>query len=64
MIDFKDTSTVYQYYKSELEQIQKHKWIESEKAGKDVGFSFALTDWIRYHRKAWRESIKKTSSIR
>jgi hypothetical protein len=59
MIDFKDTSTVYQYYKSELEQIQKHKWIESEKAGKDVGFSFALTDWIRYHRKAWRESIKK-----
>jgi|TARA_E500000318_G_C3391170_1_gene146036 hypothetical protein len=59
MIDFKDTSTVYQYYKSELEQIQKHKWIESEKAGKDVGFSFALTDWIRYHRKAWRKSIKK-----
>ena len=59
MTDFKDTSTVYQYYKSELEQIQKHKWIESEKAGKDVGFSFALTDWIRYHRKAWRKSIKK-----
>ena len=59
MIDFKDTSTVYQYYKSELEQIQKHKWIESEKADIFAGFSFALTDWIRYHRKAWRKSIKK-----
>jgi hypothetical protein len=59
MTDFKDTSTVYQYYQSELEQIRKHKWIESEKAGKDVGFSFALIDWTRHHRKAWRESIKK-----
>ena len=59
MIDFKDTSSVYQYYQSELEEILKHKWVESEKAGRDVGFSFALTDWVRYHRKAWRESIKK-----
>jgi hypothetical protein len=57
--DFSKTSTVYKYYQRELKEILKHKWIESEKAGKDVGFSFALTDWIRYHRKAWRESIKK-----
>ena len=58
-MDFKDTSTVYRYYKKELEEVLKHKWIESEKAGRDVGFNVALTDWIRHHRKAWREGIKK-----
>ena len=58
-MDLKEKSTFYQYYKSELEEILKHKWVESEKAGRDVGFSFALMDWIRHHRKSWRESIKK-----
>ena len=58
-MDLKETSTVYQYYQSELEEILKHKWVESEKAGRDVGFSFALVDWIRHHRTAWRKSIKK-----
>tara|TARA_R110001592_G_scaffold349186_1_gene643995 strand:+ start:297 stop:506 length:210 start_codon:yes stop_codon:yes gene_type:complete len=58
-MDFKDTSTVYRYYKKELEEVLKHKWIESEKAGRDVGFNVALVDWIRHHRETWRKSIKK-----
>jgi hypothetical protein len=33
----------------------KHKWIESEKAGKDIGFEKALLDWIVKHRSNWRE---------
>lgn len=28
------------------EEIQKHKWIESEKAGGDVGYGFARVDWV------------------
>lgn len=28
------------------EEIQKHKWIESEKAGEDVGYGFARVDWV------------------
>jgi hypothetical protein len=59
MTNFKDTSSVYQYYQKELKEILKHKWIISEKAGRDVGFNVALTSWIRNHRDAWRESIKK-----
>lgn len=27
-------------------EIQKHKWIESEKAGRDVGYDFARMDWV------------------
>ena len=58
-MSFKENSSVYQYYQKELEEVLKHKWIESEKAGRDVGFNFALVDWIRHHREDWRESIKK-----
>ena len=34
-------------------EIQKHKWIESEKAGKDLG-DRAVLDWIRHHAAEWR----------
>ncbi len=57
-MDFKESSTVYRYYQRELNEVLKHKWIESEKAGRDVGFNVALVDWIRHHRKDWRDSIK------
>jgi hypothetical protein len=28
------------------EEVLKHKWIESEKAGRDVGYEFARLDWM------------------
>ncbi len=34
-------------------EIFKHKWIESEKQRKDVGFENALVDWITKHRSEW-----------
>ena len=55
--DFVNNSSVYQYYCAERDEILKHKWIESEKAGKDIGFEKALMDWVMHHRKAWREAI-------
>ena len=58
-MSFKENSSVYQYYQKELNEVLKHKWIESEKAGRDVGFEFALMSWIRIHREDWRESLKK-----
>lgn len=47
-------STLYSEFQAELAEINRHKWIESEKAGHDVGFEFALTDWILKHRGEWR----------
>ena len=47
---------VYQEFLAEREEILKHKWIESEKAGRDIGFERALTDWIIKHRSKWRKS--------
>ena len=52
---FVKNSVLYKEFLAEREEILKHKWIESEKAGKDIGFEKALLDWIVRHRSNWRE---------
>jgi hypothetical protein len=46
---------LYKEFLKEREEILKHKWIESQKAGKDVGFEWALLDWVMHHREKWRK---------
>ena len=58
---FVKNSVLYKEFLAEREEILKHKWIESEKAGTDIGFERALLDWIVKHRSNWREKrIKGT----
>jgi hypothetical protein len=52
---FLKNSVLYKELLAEREEILKHKWIESEKAGTDIGFEKALLDWIVKHRSNWRE---------
>jgi hypothetical protein len=47
-------SLLYKNFLSEREEILKHKWIESEKAGYDIGFEKALLSWVCNHREKWR----------
>jgi len=47
-------SALYREYRAEREEILRHKWIESEKAGRDIGFERALLDWLIHHRRSWR----------
>lgn len=54
--DFAERSSLYQEFLAEREEILRHKWIESEKMGKDIGFERALLDWIRKHRQNWRSN--------
>jgi len=54
--DLLKNSSLYREFQSEREESLKHKWIESEKAGCDIGFEKALTDWIINHRSKWRKS--------
>lgn len=51
---FIERSSLYQEFLAERDEILRHKWIESEKMGKDIGFERALLDWIRKHRQSWR----------
>src|SRR6516225_9961268 len=54
-------SSLYREFQAEREEILRHKWIESEKAGRDIGFERALTDWIIKHRSKWRKSRQAAS---
>jgi hypothetical protein len=55
-------SSLYREFQAEREEILKHKWIESEKAGHDIGFEHALTDWIVKHRGKWRKSRQPSAT--
>ncbi len=55
-------SALYREFLAEREEILRHKWIESEKVGYDIGFERALLDWIVKHRSNWRRSRKQSSS--
>lgn len=52
-------STLYREFLAERDEILRHKWIESEKAGFDIGFERALLDWIVKHRSNWRQARKR-----
>ncbi len=54
--EFVKRSSLYQEFLAEREEILRHKWIESERLGYDIGFERALLDWIRKHREGWRKS--------
>lgn len=55
VFDLVKNSSLYREYLAEREEILRHKWIESEKAGKDIGFERALLDWIIKYRSSWRD---------
>jgi len=57
--EFVKQSTLYQEFLAEREEILKHKWLESERLGYDVGFERALLDWIRKHREGWRAARRQ-----
>ena len=52
-------SSVYQEFLAEREEILRHKWLESEKAGHDIGYERALLDWIINHREKWRSAHRR-----
>ena len=45
---------------SAITEIRKHKWLESEKLGRDIGFVTAALDWIRNYGQGWLEYTIRT----
>jgi len=56
---FVKNSVLYKEFLAERAEILKHKWIESEKAGRDIGFEKALLDWIVKYRSNWQDRRRK-----
>ena len=48
-------SAIYREFLAERDEINRHKWIESEKAGRDIGFERALIEWVTRYRARWRQ---------
>ena len=55
-------SALYREFLAEREEILRHKWLESEKQGYDIGFERALLDWIVKHRSNCRKARKGSRS--
>ncbi|MFA6959535.1 MAG: hypothetical protein WC205_02155 [Opitutaceae bacterium] len=55
-------SSLYQEFLAEREEILRHKWLESERLGHDIGFERALLDWIRKHRESWRTARRSQTA--
>lgn len=47
-------SALYLEFVAEREEILKHKWVESEKVGRDIGLESALVSWVVHHRAQWQ----------
>ena len=60
--DLLKNSSLYREFQAEREEILRHKGIESEKAGRDIGFEQALTDWIIKHRSSWRKNRQNAAA--
>ncbi len=52
-------SALYREFLAEREEILRHKWLQSEARGNDVGFENALLDWMVNHRSAWYSSRRE-----
>ena len=53
--DVLTNSLLYRRHLAEREEILRHKWIESEKAGFDIGFESARVSWVIQHQAKWRK---------
>ena len=47
--------------KAEQIEISKHKWLESEKVGYDIGIDMAQESWNKNHAENWRKSKRKAA---
>ena len=61
--DLVKNSVLYKEFLAERDEILRHKWIESEKLGRDIGFEKALLDWIIKYRSNWRTGRSKSMRV-
>jgi hypothetical protein len=43
----------WSFFLQQREEILRYKWIESEKAGRDIGIESAIREWLQKHFTLW-----------
>lgn len=46
-------AAIWEHFLDTRAEILKHKWIESKKAGKDIGLERAIRDWLEKYYLGW-----------
>jgi hypothetical protein len=55
MANVKDAARDFAGYIREIvREIERHKWLESEKAGHDIGGNRAAVDWLERYYDQWK----------
>ena len=54
--DIVKQSLLFKTIEKERYEILRHKWIESEKRGFDIGKDRAVIDWIMKYRSEWEKN--------
>jgi hypothetical protein len=54
-----EQSALYREFLAEREEVLRHKWLESERAGRDIGFENAVVSWVVHHRARWRKARRQ-----
>ena len=57
--DIELRAAYFQEFLLEREKIAEHKWLESERDGRDIGWEAALLNWVNHHRSTWKKSRVK-----
>lgn len=52
-----------EFTRLQLEEMKRHKWIESEKAGHDLGQQ-AILDWVDRYAAGFRDHVRRLSGER
>ena len=53
--------SLFEILRSQQQEIEAYKWIESEKNGRDIGWQRAVTEWRDRHYRAWKDHVWTTS---
>ena len=56
------SSDTFANFQAELHEILDYKWVESEKAGHDIGFEKALKQWMERFRPEWRKKRREAKA--
>jgi hypothetical protein len=51
-----ETLLIYKEALAQREEVERHKWLESEKVGRDIGYDAALIDWVIKHKSKWKKA--------
>jgi len=50
---------LYRFLISMRDEIDRHKWIESEKVGYDIGLQRAIVDWTLKYKLGWQREYMR-----